>query len=202
MSSLFGRDLRGVFGDDGPSGEGAEDNDLIRRVLSRKTVRRYSDRMAPPKILLDLLVASAPERLGKIRFPGRPSILRGARRPPRSAPPSASCFRPCPGSELRPVFFVFPRRCQTAATHLARCAASRSRTEPLEGFFNASIDAALAMQTMILCAKESAGAWRLSDQASSATEVDKVAAILGLPDLVLPRRPGSALGHPQGDGLC
>ena len=46
------------FGDGGPSGEGTEDSELIRRVLSRKTVRRYSNKM-PAEDLLDLLVACA-----------------------------------------------------------------------------------------------------------------------------------------------
>ena len=62
------------FGDGGPSGEGADDNDLIRRVLSRKTVRRYSDRM-PAEDLLDLLVACALSASAKSDFQ-QASLLR------------------------------------------------------------------------------------------------------------------------------
>src|ERR1700751_2506126 len=62
------------FGDGGPACEGAEDNDVIRRVLSRKTVRRYSDRM-PTEELLDLLVASALSASAKSDFQ-QASILR------------------------------------------------------------------------------------------------------------------------------
>jgi len=46
------------FGDDGAVGEGVDDNETIRRVLARKTVRRYSDKM-PSEELLGLLVAAA-----------------------------------------------------------------------------------------------------------------------------------------------
>ena len=55
------------FGDGGPSGEGAADNEFIRRVLSRKTVRRYSD-VIPSDSLLDLLVAAALSTSAKSDF--------------------------------------------------------------------------------------------------------------------------------------
>ena len=59
----------------------------------------------------------------------------------------------------------------------ANCAASRSHNGTLEGFFNASIDAALAMQTMILCAESSGlGVCPIS---VIRNEVDKVAAYSG-----------------------
>jgi len=62
------------FGDGGPSGEGSDDNDFLRRVLSRKTVRRYSDRK-PDEKLLDLLVACALSASAKSDFQ-QASILR------------------------------------------------------------------------------------------------------------------------------
>ena len=46
------------FGDGGPAGEGVADNEFLQRVLSRKTVRRYSDAI-PADSLLDVLVAAA-----------------------------------------------------------------------------------------------------------------------------------------------
>ena len=62
------------FGDGGPSGEGIPDNDFIRRVISRKTVRRYSD-VVPDENLLDLLVAAALSASAKSDFQ-QASILR------------------------------------------------------------------------------------------------------------------------------
>jgi FMN reductase [NAD(P)H] len=62
------------FGDGGPSGGGAAENDFIRRVVSRKTVRRYSDAI-PSDSLLDLLVAAALSSSAKSDFQ-QASILR------------------------------------------------------------------------------------------------------------------------------
>ena len=95
-----------------------------------------------------------------------------------------------------PVFFVFlgdARRLQ----RIGELRGKPVRNGTLEGFFNASIDAALAMQTMILCA-ESAGLG-VCPISVIRNEVDKVAAILGLPDLVFPVA-GLCLGYPQAEG--
>ncbi|MET0220487.1 MAG: NADPH-dependent oxidoreductase, partial [Tardiphaga sp.] len=62
------------FDDNGASGEGGADNDLIRRVLSRKTVRRYTEEM-PSEALLDTLVACALSTSAKSDFQ-QASILR------------------------------------------------------------------------------------------------------------------------------
>jgi len=71
------------------------------------------------------------------------------------------------------------------------------RNGTLEGFFNASVDAALAMQTMILCAEWlGLGVCPIS---VIRNEIDKVAAILELPDLVFPVA-GLCLGYPHGEG--
>src|SRR5882757_7914123 len=139
------------FGDGGPSGEGAEDNDLIRRVLSRKTVRRYSDRM-PAEELLDLLVACALSTSAKSDFQ-QVSILRVRDQEKRSA--IGKLFPAMPWIGIAPVFLVF----RGDARRLQRIGEMRGKpveNGTLEGFFNASVDAALAMQTMMLCA-ESAG---------------------------------------------
>ena len=70
----------------------------------------------------------------------------------------------------------------------------------LEGFFNASVDAALAMQTMILCAESVVGLGGPVPSALSVTKSVSVAGILGLPDLVFPVA-GLCLGYPQGEGF-
>ena len=91
------------FGDGGPACEGAEDNDVIRRVLSRKTVRRYSDRM-PSEDLLDLLVASALSASAKSDFQ-QASILRV--RDPQKRAAIGALFPSMPWIGISPVFFVF-----------------------------------------------------------------------------------------------
>jgi hypothetical protein len=95
-----------------------------------------------------------------------------------------------------PVFFVFlgdARRLQ----RIGEMRGKPVRNGTLEGFFNASIDAALAMQVMVLCA-ESAGLG-VCPISVIRNEVDKVAAVLGLPDLVFPVA-GLCLGYPQAEG--
>ena len=94
------------------------------------------------------------------------------------------------------VFFVFlgdARRLQ----RIGELRGKPVRNGTLEGFFNASVDAALALQTMILCA-ESAGLG-VCPISVIRNEIDKVAAILDLPDLVFPVA-GLCLGYPQGEG--
>jgi FMN reductase [NAD(P)H] len=181
------------FGDGGPVCEGTEDNDVIRRVLSRKTVRRYSDKM-PSEELLDLLVASALSASAKSDFQ-QASILRV--RDPQKRAAIGALFPSMPWIGISPVFFVF----LGDARRLQRIGDLRGRpveNGTLEGFFNASIDAALAMQTMIICA-ESVGLG-VCPISVIRNEVDKVAHVLGLPDLVFPVA-GLCLGYPSGEGF-
>jgi len=180
------------FGDGGPSAEDVADNDFIRRVLARKTVRRYSATM-PEESLLDLLVAAALSASAKSDFQ-QASILRIADPAKRSA--IGALFPAMPWIGTSPVFFVFlgdARRLQ----RIGELRGKPVRNGTLEGFFNASIDAALALQTMILCA-ESAGLG-VCPISVIRNEIDKVAAILELPDLVFPVA-GLCLGYPQGEG--
>ncbi|WP_246799429.1 nitroreductase family protein [Bradyrhizobium sp. CCBAU 51753] len=180
------------FGDGGPSGAGAEESDLICRVLSRKTVRRYSDRM-PAEALLDLLVACALSASAKSDFQ-QASILRV--RDPEKRAAVGKLFPAMPWIGIAPVFFVF----LGDARRLQRIGEMRGKpveNGTLEGFFNASIDAALAMQTMILSA-ESVGLG-VCPISVLRNEIDGVAGILGLPNLVFPVA-GLCLGYPQAEG--
>ena len=180
------------FGDGGPSGDNTADNELINRVLSRKTVRRYSD-VVPDENLLDLLVGAALSASAKSDFQ-QASILRVRDPAKRSA--IGALFPSMPWIGLSPAFFVF----LGDARRLQRIGELRGKpvlNGTLEGFFNASIDAALAMQTMILCA-ESAGLG-VCPISVIRNEIDKVASILGLPDLVFPVA-GLCLGYPQAEG--
>jgi FMN reductase [NAD(P)H] len=180
------------FGDGGSPGGSDESGDLIRRVLSRKTVRRYTDKK-PDEGLLDLLVACALSASAKSDFQ-QASILRVHDTERRAA--IGKLFPAMPWIGVAPVFFVF----LGDARRLQRIGEMRGKpveNGTLEGFFNASIDAALAMQTMILCA-ESAGLG-VCPISVIRNEVDKVAAILELPDLVFPVA-GLCLGYPHGEG--
>ena len=181
------------FGDGGPSGEGADDNDLMRRVLFRKTVRRYSEKM-PSEELLDLLIACALSASAKSDFQ-QASILRVRASNKRAV--IGAMFPSMPWIGNAPVFFVF----LGDARRLHRIGELRGKpvaNGTLEGFFNASIDAALAMQTMILCAESSGlGVCPIS---VIRNEADKVAEILGLPDLVFPVA-GLCLGYPAAEGF-
>lgn len=180
------------FGDGGPAAESADGHEFIGRVLSRKTVRRYSDTL-PADTLLDLLVACALSASAKSDFQ-QASILRVRDAQKRAA--IGALFPSMPWIAAAPVFFVFlgdARRLQ----RIGEMRGKPVRNGTLEGFFNASIDAALAMQTMILCA-ESAGLG-VCPISVIRNEIDKVAAVLGLPDLVFPVA-GLCLGYPAGEG--
>jgi FMN reductase [NAD(P)H] len=179
------------FGDSGPSG-GDGENEFIRRVISRKTVRRYKD-VVPDESLLDLLIAAALSASAKSDFQ-QTSILRVIDSTSRAA--IGALFPAMPWIGISPVFFVFlgdARRLQ----RIGKLRGKPVRNGTLEGFFNASVDAALAMQTMILCA-ESVGLG-VCPISVIRNEVDKIAALLGLPDLVFPVA-ALCLGYPQGEG--
>jgi nitroreductase len=191
--SVYGEAIERRFGDAGPSGDGVADNEFIRRVISRKTVRRYSD-VPPSDALLDLLVAAALSTSAKSDFQ-QASILRVGAAAKRAA--IGALFPSMPWIADAPVFFIFlgdARRLQ----RMGELRGKPVQNGTLEGFFNASVDAALAMQTMILCA-ESAGLG-VCPISVIRNEIDEVGAILGLPDLVFPVA-GLCLGYPQGEGF-
>ncbi len=180
------------FGDGGPAGEGVADNEIVQRVMSRKTVRRYSDAV-PADSLLDVLVAAALSSSAKSDFQ-QASILRVDDPDRRAA--IGKLFPSMPWIGASPVFFVFlgdARRLQ----RIGELRGKPVRNGTLEGFFNASVDAALALQTMILCAES--GGLGVCPISVIRNEIDKVAAILDLPDLVFPVA-GLCLGYPQGEG--
>jgi FMN reductase [NAD(P)H] len=180
------------FGDGESTAAGAEDNELLRRVLGRKTVRRYSETM-PSEDLLDLLTACALSASAKSDFQ-QASILR--LRDPQKRAALGALFPSMPWIGNAPAFFVF----LGDARRLYRIGELRGKpveNGKLEGFFNAAVDAALAMQTMILCAESSGlGVCPISVIRNAA---DEVAEILGLPDLVFPVA-GLCLGYPSTDG--
>src|SRR5260370_13815296 len=146
LMSAYADAIERRFGEGGPSATDVEHNDFIGRVLSRKTVRQYTDTV-PSDALLDLLVAAALSTSAKSDFQ-QASILRVVDPAKRAA--IGALFPSMPWIGVSPVFFVF----LGDARRLRRLGALRAKpvkNGTLEGFFNATVDAALAMPTMILC---------------------------------------------------
>ena len=122
-----------------------------QQVLTRRTVRRYAGRQPEPA-LLDMLTAAALSASSKSDFQ-QASILRVMDPAIRAA--IGALFPAMPWIGAAPVFYVF----LGDARRLQRIGELRGKpveNGTLEGFFNAAVDAALALQTFILAA-ESAG---------------------------------------------
>jgi nitroreductase len=166
--------------------------DFVQRLLARRTVRRYAARL-PSDALIDLLVAGGLSASSKSDFQ-QASILR--LRDPAKRAALGVLFPAMPWIAAAPVFLVF----LGDARRLERIGALRGKpveNGKLEGFFNASVDAALALQTVILAA-ESAGLGCCPISVIR-NRVDEVAALIGLPDKVFPVA-GLCLGYPDGEG--
>jgi FMN reductase [NAD(P)H] len=180
------------FADDGATGAGEEEHAFLQQVLARKTVRRYSDRM-PSDALLDLLTAAALSASAKSDFQ-QATILRLTDRGVRNR--IGALFPAMPWIADSPAFFVFlgdARRLQRIGT---------LRDKPvdngtLEGFFNATVDAALAMQTFVLAAEsQGLGCCPIS---VIRNRIDAIAPMLALPDQVFPVI-GLCVGYPAERG--
>lgn len=190
--SDYEQELRDRFGDHGAECRAATDDAFIRQFLTRKTVRRYSDSV-PDEDLLDLLVAAALSTSAKSDFQ-QASILRVVDRAKRDA--IGALFPAMPWIGNSPVFFVFlgdARRLEAICAMRGKAVANGT----LEGFFNATVDAALAMQTFILAAEAvGLGCCPISVLRN---RIDAVAEVLGLPDKVFPVA-GLCVGYPAQSG--
>jgi len=180
------------FADRGSDGEGVEPVPFVQQAMVRKTVRAYSERM-PAESLLEMVTAAALGASSKSDFQ-QASILR--LRDPAVRASIGALFPAMPWIGLAPAFFVFlgdARRLQRLGELRGKPVDNRT----LEGFFNASVDAALAMQTFILAA-ESAGLGCCPISVIR-NRIDQIAPWLGLPDLVFPVA-GLCVGYPAGPG--
>ncbi len=180
------------FGDSGPDGAGVDAAPFLLKVQSRKTVRRYAERL-PSKALLDVLTATALSASSKSDFQ-QASILRVLDPNKRAA--IGALFPAMPWIGVAPVFFVF----LGDARRLGRIGELRARpvrNGTLEGFFNATVDAALALQTFILAA-ESVGLGCCPISVIR-NRINEIAPLLGLPDQVFPVA-GLCVGHPLDPG--
>ena len=180
------------FGDNGPALTGSSVPDAVVAILSRRTIRRFEARL-PDEALLDVLAAAALSASSKSDYQ-QVSLLRLRDVAQRTA--LAALFPAMPWIGAAPVFYVF----LADARRLQRLGAMRGkpvRNGSLEGFFNASVDAALALQTMILAAEAlGLGACPISVLRN---QPEAVAEIMALPDLVFPVA-GLCLGYPESEG--
>jgi nitroreductase len=193
MTNTYDDEMRARFGFVLDLDNEAPDDPWLRQVLMRRTHRRYSDR-AVPGSLVRLLLAAAFSASSKSDFQQASAIWLkdGARRDRLAA-----LFPDMPWIGTAPVFLVFlgdARRLE----RLGEMCGKPQDNGVLEGFFNATVDGALALQTCILAAETlGLGTCPISVLRNHIAEV---AAILELPDKVFPVA-GLCLGYPAQQGF-
>jgi FMN reductase [NAD(P)H] len=193
MPNTYENEMRARFGLDIELGDEVPDDPWLRQVLMRRTHRRYSDRTVPDS-LVHLLLAAAFSASSKSDFQQASVIwLKDRARRDRLA----ALFPDMPWIGTAPVFLVF----LGDSRRLERVGELRGHTldnGSLEGFFNATVDAALALQTCILAAETMGlGTCPISVLRN---RIAAVAEILGLPDKVFPVA-GLCLGYPATQGF-
>jgi nitroreductase len=192
MANTYQDEMRARFGFDVDLGEVPEDA-WLKQVLMRRTQRRYSDRPVPES-LVRLLLAAAFSASSKSDYQQASIIwLRDRARRDRLA----ALFPDMPWIGTAPVFLVFlgdARRLE----RLGELRGHRQDNGALEGFFNATVDAALALQTCVLAA-ETAGLGTCPISVLR-NRIAEVAPILELPEKVFPVA-GLCLGYPAQQGF-
>lgn len=193
MTSSYADELRARFGFDVDLGGEAPVDPWLRRLLLRRTHRRYSAREVPAA-LVRLLLAAAFSASSKSDFQQASAIWlqdRGQR------DRLGALFPDMPWIANAPVFLVFlgdARRLESLGQRRGHAVDNGS----LEGFFNAAIDAALALQTCIVAAEAlGLGTCPISVLRNRVAEV---ATLLGLPEKVFPVA-GLCLGWPAQEGF-
>jgi FMN reductase [NAD(P)H] len=192
MCQVYTLDLEARFGVAPELGGAADENASLRRILARRTHRQYADRPVPEP-LVNLLTAAALSASSKSDFQ-QASIIRVIDGQKRAA--LAALIPSMPWIGAAPVFLVF---CGDAR-RLERIGELRGHQQSngrLEGFFNATVDAALVMQTFVLAAEAvGLGCCPIS---VIRNHVDQAAEILALPDKVFPVA-GLCVGWPASQG--
>jgi len=164
----------------------------MAKILSRRTHRAYTDETVDEQ-LIAVLLAVALSASSKSDFQ-QLSIIR--LKDPQKRGKIAAHFPLMPWIGTSPVFLVF---CADAR-RLERICTIRNhprRNGDLEAFLNASVDAAVAMQTFILAA-ESAGLGCCPISVIR-NQMETIAHELALPDGVFPVA-GLCVGYPAGKG--
>jgi nitroreductase len=190
----YSDELKARFGFDVELGDGeAPDDPWLRQVLTRRTQRRYDSRPVP-EALVGLLLAAAFSASSKSDYQ-QASVIWVQNRGRRDR--IAALFPDMPWIGTAPVFLVFlgdARRLD----RIGELRGHRQDNGTMEGFFNATVDAALALQTCILTAETvGLGTCPISVLRNKIAEV---ADILTLPDKVFSVA-GLCLGYPSQTGF-
>jgi len=183
--------LTARFGQNSPEHKIFND-EAIARILRRRTHRRYSDQPVPAD-LLDALLSVAFSASAKSDYQ-QASVIQV--RDPDRRRQIAELIPAMPWIGVSPVFLVF---CADA-NRLQKICDLRGRPTPnqnLEAFFNATVDAALVMQTFIL-ASEHVGL-DCCPISVIRNHLPRVREILSLPERVIPVA-GLCVGYPAGEG--
>ena len=193
MPHPYEDELRARFGFDVELGGEVPDDPGIRRILMRRTQRRYSDRPVPDA-LVRLILAAAFSASSKSDFQQASVIwLKDRARRDRLA----ALFPDMPWIGTAPVFLAFlgdARRLE----RLGELRGHKQDNGSLEGFFNATVDGALALQSCIFAAETvGLGACPISVLRN---RIAQVAEILELPPKVFPVA-GLCLGYPAQAGF-
>jgi FMN reductase [NAD(P)H] len=190
MTEPYSSELTARFGLDFDLGGEAADNAWIRQVLLRRTQRRYSDRPVPEP-LVRLILAAAFSASSKSDYQ-QASVIRVEDRGQRDR--LAALIPDMPWIGNAPVFLVF----LGDARRLERISHHPVENGTLEGFFNATVDAALALQTCVLAAETlGLGTCPISVLRN---HIKTVGDALALPDKVFPVA-GLCLGYPAQPGF-
>lgn len=189
----YSADLHDRFGPAAPADVDGPESALLHQILRRRTHRSYAPRPVPPE-LVRLLCLTALSASAKSDFQ-QASIIEVT--DPQSRATLAAPFPDMPHIGTSPAFLVF---CGDAR-RLERISTLRGHPQGngnLEGFFNAAVDAALALQTCILAAESiGLGCCPISVLRNQA---DMVGEVLHLPEKVFPVA-GLCLGWPAGEGF-
>src|SRR5215469_13493677 len=184
--------LRARFGDGTVVPDELPEVPWLRQVLLRRTHRRYADRPVS-EALLRLLLGAAFSASSKSDLQ-QATVIRFAERARRDRLAALAPEMPWIGNA--PVFLVFcgdARRLE----RLGELRRHRTGNGKLEGFFNATVDAALVLQTFILAA-ETAGLGCCPISVIR-NHPEAVAEVLDLPDKVFPVA-GLCVGYPVAAG--
>jgi FMN reductase [NAD(P)H] len=198
MTQTYQNEMRARFGMDVDLDGEAPDDPWLRQVLMRRTHRRYGDRPVPDS-LVRLLLAASFSASSKSDFQQASALwLKDRDRRDRLA----ALFPDMPWIGNAPAFLVFLGDARRLA-RLSEWRLGEMRGKPhdngaLEGFFNATVDAALALQTCTLAAETlGLGTCPISVLRNRIAEV---AEILELPDKVFAVA-GLCLGWPAAQGF-
>lgn len=165
----------------------------VARILDRRTHRAYAPREIPDTVLQPLLRAAL-SASAKSDYQ-QASILQV--KDPEKRRVLGGLVPSMPWIGTSPVFLVF----LADARRLRRISELRGKPSPnanLESFFNASVDAALAMQTFILAAEAvGLGCCPIS---VIRNHLETVCPLLGLPPQVIPMA-GLCVGYPANAGF-